>query len=713
MRGIIYKGLGLFIIFVMIIGGYGIYRFRQLSVDTETTETNLMAEATLPVVHTIYQGETISTLHGYTMDMNPQYMRGQLTPYGTDKTVSVEINRYDNHIASLSVAVMEMDGTVLEEQQIPTWETDGDTVSATVTLEEELETQSDYMLCVYVTTEQHGLLRFYSVLRYAPDAQVDSQIAFLKDFSDKLYDKEAAEELIPYIEPSDDNANDNLGHVDITSSFPQLTWADFTMQRVSEPIVSISDLTGESGSYVLSYDGMTTGDEGEEEFYHIREFFRICYNNGRTYLISYDRTVDQLFNVTTGTTSTSRLYLGIDSDLALAYQSSENNSYVAFVKERQLWLMDLSENAAIPVFSFYNAGDSDVRSTTQDYDIKIINLTDDGDLEFLVYGYQNRGTLEGKNGVALYEYNREKNQVEECVFLPSDRSYEILSEGVGEICYKTDEFLYIYLNESIYCVDMEGKSYVQLIPQLVQYGYCADDSERRLAWTDALEEGNGIRIMDLETGNDTVITPTEDGIHIPLGFLNDDLVYGTMKAENMVTVDEDTVLLLSSITIVDSNGEVQKEYHKKNRKITNWSVTQSMVQFDLVKKVTSNGKISIQTLESDEIISNEEQTSDGAALSTIVTDERQTELVLTYGKSIISSEQTTRLAPEAIHMDLSNALDIKTSQEEDTKYYVYGLGRFLGAAQTLGKAQSLAKENKGFVTDSSNQILWSYQEKFK
>lgn len=713
MRRVVYKALGLFVLFIVILGGYGGYRYGKLSAEQEDTATNLIQEATIPVVHTTYEGTPITTLQGYTMDMKLQYMRGPITVLGAGRDLEILVDRYDNHITGLSLEVMEMDGTVIDSYIFPAWEKTDTGISALTTLSEEIGSTDDYMLCIYISTETQDKLRYYSVLRYSPDSEITSQIAFVKDFSNKTFDKEQAKELIPYMEPSAGTLNNNLGHVDITASFNQLTWDDFKLERIGEPEVMITDVKGKSASYVLSYDGQTTSEDGVLEYYHVKEFYRVCYNGERVYLIAFDRTMDQVYNPVSGNVSTNRMNLGIDSDLQVTYKASPNNKYIAFVKERQLWLMDIAKNQITCIFTFYDEAHNDTRDRWADHDIQIVNVKDDGHVDFLVYGYLNRGVLEGKNGVVLYAYNLQDNQVDELIYLPSDRSYAVLKESIGQICYKTEQFLYIYLDHSIYCVDLQGKSYVQMIPSLLQDGYCTNDTGQLLAWTDSLEPGNSIRIKNLENGNDQVMEGSKNEIQIPLGFIGEDFAYGTVKKGNVVEINGNQQVLISTITIVDQNNNVLKEYKKKNQLITNCKATASMLQFELVKKKTDNGTVTIAIQGKDQILSNQEQVETGVALDTIATDARQTELILTYANAVISAERTAVRTPEAIRMNSANALTIKETQVDDKNFYIYGVGELKGATVSLAAAQKQAESWKGFVTDSSNQVIWSYQETFK
>lgn len=65
-----------------------------------------------------------------------------------------------------------------------------------------------------------------------------------------------------------------------------------------------------------------------------------------------------------------------------------------------------------------------MRDIRTEHDIKIIRVEDNGDVDFVLYGYMNRGDHEGMVGVGAYHYNNDQNVVEEKVFIPSTESFE-------------------------------------------------------------------------------------------------------------------------------------------------------------------------------------------------------------------------------------------------------------------------------------------------
>lgn len=87
------------------------------------------------------------------------------------------------------------------------------------------------------------------------------------------------------------------------------------------------------------------------------------------------------------------------------------------------------------VFSFETGNNDYIREYYDQHNIRILNLDDDGNISFVVYGYMNCGDYEGRVGILLYDYSVADNQITERVYLPLTTTYEQLKEDFGDFCY--------------------------------------------------------------------------------------------------------------------------------------------------------------------------------------------------------------------------------------------------------------------------------------
>ena len=173
---------------------------------------------------------------------------------------------------------------------------------------------------------------------------------------------------------------------------------------------------------VLDYVVTHVGDKGEMEYYNVEEYYRVRYTAQRMYLLNFERTVEQIFRGENESLAGKNIQLGIRNS-NVEYKSNEAGSVVAFVQEGELWCYNQTENTLAKVFSFRGYEGIDERENYREHDIKVVGVDEVGSVDYIVYGYMNRGIHEGEVGIAIYHYDRLANTNEEAVFIPSTQSY--------------------------------------------------------------------------------------------------------------------------------------------------------------------------------------------------------------------------------------------------------------------------------------------------
>ena len=93
-------------------------------------------------------------------------------------------------------------------------------------------------------------------------------------------------------------------------------------------------------------------------------------------------------------------------------------------------------------------------------------------IDFVIYGYMNRGDHEGEVGTAVYHYDGLAHTVEEEAFIPSASSYEVLKAEMGKMLYLNENSeLYLMMNDSLYKVDL-GNMSIKKIVFIIMLPYC-------------------------------------------------------------------------------------------------------------------------------------------------------------------------------------------------------------------------------------------------
>ena len=91
------------------------------------------------------------------------------------------------------------------------------------------------------------------------------------------------------------------------------------------------------------------------------------------------------------------------------------------------------------------------REIFRNYDIKILNIRDDGTMDFFLAGYMNAGEYEGRTGIVLYSYDYKENLREEKMYMPINSSYQILTTDLADFAYYSEDQVFYF---SIYSLGM-------------------------------------------------------------------------------------------------------------------------------------------------------------------------------------------------------------------------------------------------------------------
>lgn len=707
------KALVLIGLFVVIIAGYSVVHYNSRAQAISREEKKLMGSATLPVVYSMIGSYQTNEMHGYTMEMNQADMRDNIIAIHSSRAIELVIDASGQQVANMTYEITDPEtGRQVVSDDVIFWE-EGGVLKGRAEVEE-VESDKDYFFHMVMQTEEESEIHYYALLKYESNSDMVKQVEFIREFSDKLLNQEEAlDYILPYIEPNPANANDNLGSVDITASFSQFTYQNLGIRRTTEPVIIVKDMTAQAGSYILKFQAQAENEYGVKETYDIEEFYRVCIRDGRIYLIKYNRTMNQVYDTKLANTSPNRMNLGILESTDVIYQASNSGKYISFVNEGSLYQMSIDDNRVTQVFSFTDEEDGDgIRDTYDSHAINLIHTEENGNMDFLVYGYMNRGEHEGKSGVVLYRYDAEKNEVNERVFIPSNRSYEVLGTVVGKLSTITeDNMLYIYLNDNIYTVDIEGKSYSETVSNVRRQDLAISNDGKLISWRD----GTALRVLNLESGQTRKVEGSENVRLVPLGFVGEDFVYGAAKKQNVYN-DKfgDETVLMSSVSIMDAQSKVVKKYKKSDRYILDADVSDTMVDMTLVKKVgTRVNSVGYQKTGKDQIVNNVEAESKGVSIGTITTERKEQEVVINYTRSVVSKDEVKFVKPQKNSTSADNALNMEQTVVEDGHYYVYGTGTLNSVCTSKARAKEAANDCKGYVSDGKGNRVYSYIETFK
>lgn len=708
MKKVLIKILILFLVSVSIITLHFISIYQS-----DTVETPVMQEATLPIINMVYKDTDINMLQGYTSYMEAEYMHDSITPLEEDRSIGVTIRKYDNVIATMSYEIRTLDmERLIDKQNIEKFVTSGDKIYATIDASRILETETEYMLIIKLVSEKHGDIYYYTRIEEQLESDVKSHIDFVSNMSLSSLDDEAALAYLPYLEPSSSSDNTNLANVSIKSSFANFTWGNLEVTRVTQPVVTVKEMTDDLGCYELQYKVKADNEYDRAQYYNVTEYYRVKRRGEQMLLYVYERKMEQIFDGSNQNVSTTRINLGLDSDMNVEYSYSDTGSYISFVKERNLWLMDMNNNNITNIFSFESGSDHDVRDVFDENDIEIVSTDSEGNVLFIVYGYMNRGGHEGKVGTGLYRYTREDNKVTELVFVPTTKPYHIMRESIGNFAYiKDDALLYMMIGDAIYTITFESNEYVQLVSGLKKGNYIISDDENIIAWHEntQINGADSIRVININTGDDYIIKAEEGDYIKVLGFIDHDLIYGTGRMTDTYT-DEvgDKILPMYKLNVVLESKENVESYQKDNIYITDVEIAGNMLKLE---RVTRNEAGAFVETDSDQFVNKNVAATEDIVLSDIATDLKKKELILEFAYTITSDNTFVLKYPGEIVFKAGNSFEPVNEQAEDNNYYVYGEGQLIMVTEKPWEAINAAYDNYGVVIYGDGNYVWARSSK--
>lgn len=683
-----------------------LFLFSILLNRNNVSMTMEMAEATYPTVSIRNQMHTINRMQGYASPMDTSYMRESITPLEEGRSVSIYVDKYDSEIAGIAYEIRSIDGErLIESTELTDYIENKEYITTTFSIKDLIESNQEYTMVILLTLDSGEVIRYYTRIIQAYDYGTQEKLDFIYDFSERTFAESPANEaIITYLESDSTGDNTNYQHVNIHSSFDQITWGDLEVVQESEPIAIIEEIATSTATIRLEY--MVSLEEGRDtHYYNVTERFRIRSGTERMYLLEYDRYMDQMFFEEDHAFYGNKIVLGItDSDISLI--ESDDGNVFAFIKEGSLYACNITDNKFARVFSFYDKDNFDWRTRNQEHDIKVLNIDETGNVVFMVYGYMNRGNHEGEVGVQIYAYDGVLNTVEELLFIPYDKSYEMLKVNIEKLAYLNQKGnFYIYLDGTIFGLDLQTGEYEELVSGVTEHTFKVSENHSMVVW----QEGNNaygskeMLLMSLEKERRSKISAAENERVMPLGFMGDDLVYGIANVEDIYTDSTgNTTFPMYVVYIRNQDGGILKTYSEEARYVTGCEIQDNMITLMQVKK--DRDGIGFEDTASGTILNNEVE-AEGKNSVEIVATESYKKIVQIVLRSELDDSAIKFMAPQEVLFEGERRISLDIAAQEKV-YYVYAYGEIVGVYPNPGAAIREAYATSGSVLNAEGDYVW-------
>ena len=700
---LIAKILILFMIFVGSI--FVVNKIDNAGVEEVSVE---MEQAELSIVYVRYKDSFINALHGYTGKVDTTYFRDTITPMDYGQTIelwsdqgNVNYGTYEYELRSQYQGDLIENGAVTELNQADGYD------KIRITFRTKLEELQEYVLVLKAMSGEDVGARYYTRVVVENDFHTEKLLEFVQNFNMALFDKTEAEKVISKsIEPNEDGNNEYLSEVDIHSSFDTITFADLNPSQLTKPIASIKEIDDSYAIIQLKYMISATENKVPENFY-VTEDYRVRYvDEENVYLLDYKRTQEALFTPDNVDLTSNQFKIGITKDSDYQYVANDKQTKVAFTQARQLWYYDYNGGTITNVYGFcQNDNFTDARVTYDENNIKILNMSKDGDITFAVYGYMNRGVHEGKVGIAVYRFEANKDRMQEILFIENNKPYSILKEDMETLLYlNQDGEFYYFDNDSVVKVDTATKKSEIFIEDVLNEHLAVSDDNHLIGYPNELlpENTTQVTVLDLDTKKSWTLD-AESGERLEtIGFVEQDLILGRIREGDIeVALDKTVTCPISTIDIINQNKEVVKTYGSTGVYVMEATAKDGVVYLERVRKI--NGEFEPTT--QDFITYKEQESEDEIKVAYKYTDNAYNQLYMTFPKYIYVTNKPKLMITKQIVNEEDTTVKI-TFDHINKKFYAYGQGQYMTDYLNLNEAVRAAYENAGVVLDEHGVIVW-------
>lgn len=699
MKNFFKRFLILLVVFILGVAG------TAFLMNNETTDDRSdMNDAVLPEVMVQFGDVLTNRMYGYRQPMEADFVRDSVTPLDTTKKLTLVVNPYDTKVRNLSYEIRTSDGSkVMENRTIKSLETGSDGYLRTeIEISSGLLMNQEYSLQITLSTN-HGDAYYYTRVVSRSATYTEQYAKFAGDFVQMSLDKTQADNLAAYLETSDSASSRNFAGLNINSPLADVSWGNLNPQLSKAGIPVIKDINETTASISIEYEISAQNENGNTEYYFVTDFYRMRYDETRIRLLDFKRSASEIFDPSLSVISNSGLLLGVRSK-DVDYLTNEDRSVTAFTQNGDLWSYVPDTGKFVEIFTFRRDTESDFRDARVEHDIKLLSVENNGDVDFMVYGYMNRGAHEGYSGVGIYHYNNDQGAIEEQVFIPCTESFEFLQEDLGTLSYVNQSGqLFIMIAGNLYQINIDENTYEVLADHIDSDDFGVSVTNEHAAWkSESGDYAGQIEFIDFDTMERRRIAPEASQKLDLLGFMNEDLIYGIVLDGD--TLPNATGYMIDGITtfrIEGFDGTVKKEYHQDGLYVAGVTVGTTLMEFTLVQK---SGDI-YKGVKKDNIMNNSTAATDKTSVEQTSSSRQGVIVRLTFEASPSSEE------PLILYAKVRNAgekvVDIqvdKSSVEE--VYYVYAGGGLDSVWTNPAKAVQRADKQTGVVLNRAQQYVW-------
>ena len=698
------KVIAIIILLAMIVTGIFAYSY----ISTPKKENRVQPKEKISIAlnipdMTVYGGDAVTgILKGYTGSIKAELLRDNLSVVtSADRKVRFTMDADSVKITSASYSLTPTDeDRLLDSGEIESTTENGvyhGEVFASAVMEENRE----YLLTLSYEFEELGSVNYYTRLMVTDRSFVEDQIAFARRFSDYTRDTEKSKELGQYMEVNPDLLNNNMGRINLSNSFNFMVWANLIPDKIGEATVSLLEVcvkeSGVSGTYRLNYQVSALGNNEIADTYDIIETITVWTFDSKQYVLAYERRMNQVWTIDNNTVRPTFVDLGIQQDMAINYRESESGDFVSYEVNGALWLVDVKERRFTEIYTV----DESLKDKQK---VMPVRVSDDGRVDFVIYGYSAESKHNGKNGISVCKYVYDKNAFGERIFILSDIPANIMETSLEKLCYINDSVVYLLLDGTLYYSNLETKESGVVVSGLTIGNYAISAKSDVITYTTdgSINKATSLTVLNLTDGTANEIKAGKNKYLKICGYTGSNLIYGTMSRKSSDNVQDDK-FRLTSLFILNNELEEIKKYHQEGVVITGVEISDTVINL----KREKDGEV----IDDDQLLDNTQAEDNSARASYYDDDKKYREVALALSDYFNSGAETTKNSKVVKSVEATE-VSLEEVKDDREVFYVYACGELKDIVGKKNEAESLASQLSGVVVDNTGSRIWTFEEHY-
>lgn len=500
----------------------------------------------------------INEMDAYVDEMDASYLRLSVTPVSETKKITLLMSEPVAAVEKITYQLMDDTNTeLLEEGECPEIQRVEGERQTEISFTEDLKEGVEYCLNLTVEDDQGGLYHYYTRVVYGTNLKMYDKLKFVLDFHTASFSKSATTDLAEYLSYSSDSNSSDFRKVTIYTDSETITWGDLAPEVISDVDMTVLHADSQTAEVQLVYEIQASDEEGNDYNYLVKEFYDVSTTGSQMNLIGYSRTMDEKLDEQSFYFDDGELRLGLVNEDELDInvygkeepveeetvaetgeeteaEEEEYNTYISFVGDGALWVYNTKDNMLTQAFGFERKNQTSTRDKSYlNHGVKVLRTEENGDLLFAVYGYMYNGDNEGRFGIQINKYDRVAGTYSEVVFIPYDKSFELLEAGIQKMGFIDEASrMYIYLEDKIYQIDTVTKEANVLLEDADSSDCIISDDGKSvvISHRDDASRVTEIEWANLDTGEVRKIQANNQTLYM-VGILSGNLVYGVSNSD--------------------------------------------------------------------------------------------------------------------------------------------------------------------------------------